>query len=249
MEKKIEKSPILITGCARSGTSMVAGAIDICGAYGGVLTGPTKYNQKGQFENAYIRDQVEKPYLKSQNLDPLGQFPLADTSNLYIPTSWRSQIENTLIREGYNNKLVKVNQKYPEWDYYDGKSWYYKGAKACQIWPIWNYAFPDAKWVIVRRASRDIAQSCLDTAFMRYYSEYEGWIKWINHHEEKFVEMVNAGLNVKVIWPERGIKGNYEQLYEVIEWLGLTWRAEKVMEFIEPKLWKAKVKLGLKIEK
>lgn len=232
MEKKIEKSPIIITGCARSGTSMVAGAIDICGAYGGILTGPSKYNQKGQFENTYIRDQVEKPYLRLQNLDPLGQFPIADTKNLSIPTTWRNQIENVLIREGYKEG-----------------SWYYKGAKACQIWPVWNYAFPDAKWVIVRRRSSDIADSCLNTAFMRYYKTHEGWITWVNAHEEKFVEMVQAGLNVKIIWPERGIKGNYEQLYEVIEWLGLTWRAEKVMDFIEPKLWKAKQRLGLKIGK
>ena len=226
----MKKSPILITGCARSGTSLVAGAINICGAYGGTLTGSTKYNRKGQFENEHIRDRIVKPYLRSQNLDPKGQFPLAETENLFIPTNWSTQIENTFSRQGY--------QQGP---------WYYKGAKACQMWPVWNHAYPDAKWVIVRRRSSDIADSCLNTSFMNYYKTHEGWIKWVNAHEEKFVEMIQAGLNVKVIWPERGIKGNYEQLYEVIEWLGLTWKAEEVMDFIEPKLWKAKQKLGLKI--
>ena len=59
--------------------------------------------------------------------------------------------------------------------------------------------------------------------------------------------MIHAGLNVKVIWPERMVKGNYEQIYEVIEWLGLSWKGKEVMDFIEPKLWKAKQKMGIKL--
>ncbi len=231
MEKRMEKSPILITGCARSGTSMVAGSIDICGGFGGKLVGPNKYNKKGQFENAHIRDIIEKGYLKSINMCPLGQKPLPDTNNLSIPYNWKEKVEQVMLSEGYK----------------DGP-WFYKGAKMCLIWPIWHYAFPDAKWIIVRRRSADIAQSCLDTAFMYKYNSYEGWIGWIKHHEEKFVEMVyKAELNVKIIWPERMVKGNYQQMYELIEWLGLKWKANKVMDFIEPKLWKAKQKEGMNI--
>jgi hypothetical protein len=163
-------------------------------------------------------------------LDPLGQHPVADTKSISIPNNWRDLVENTMIRQGY--------KKGP---------WFYKGAKACQIWPVWHHAFPFAKWVIVRRRNADIADSCLNTAFMRYYTTFDGWIDWTNYHEQKFVEMIQAGLNVKQIWPERMIKGNYEQLYEVIEWLGLPWKSKEVMDFIEPKLWKAKQKLGIKV--
>lgn len=222
---KIEKAPILITGCARSGTSIIAGCIDICGSFGGILFGPNKYNVKGMYENAFIRAHVERPYLKSINMDPNGQYPLPNTINLTIPVDWRSTIHSVMEREGYA-----------------GGAWYYKGPKTCLIWPVWNYAFPNAKWVIVRRRSADIAYSCLHTGFMRAYKDHDGWIKWINHHEEKFVEMIEAGLNVKVIWPERIVKGNYEQVYEIIEWLGLTWKSKEVIDFIEPKLWKAKQK-------
>lgn len=233
MEKgklEIEQSPILVTGCARSGTSMVAGVLNICGAFGGKLVGPTKYNARGMFENLSIKNNVDKAYLKSIDMDPKGQGPLPDTNNLSIPSNWKKRVNNIMLEEGY--------EKGP---------WFYKGARACLIWPIWDYAYPNAKWVIVRRRSVDIAESCLKTSFMNRYSEYEDWIKWINHHEKKFVEMVEAGLNVKQIWPERMIKGNYEQLYEVIEWLGLTWKSEETMAFIEPKLWKAKVKGGIKV--
>jgi len=225
---KIEKSPILITGCARSGTSLIAGIVNICGGYGGDLLGASPYNAKGFFENGYIRDQIEKPYLRSQKLDPLGQFPIADTKKISIPNDWKEKIETTMLRQGYT-----------------GGDWYYKGAKACQIWPVWAHAFPNAKWIIVRRRSADIASSCMNTAFMRHYKDFDGWIEWVRIHEEKFIEMISEGLNVKQIWPERCIKGNYEQLYEVINWLGLEWKSKEVIDFIEPKLWKARRKLGI----
>jgi hypothetical protein len=43
------------------------------------------------------------------------------------------------------------------------------------------------------------------------------------------------------------IRGNYEQLYEVIDWLGLKWEQKEVIEFLDPKLWKTKVKEGLNV--
>ena len=68
--------PIIITGCARSGTSLIAGTMHLCGAWVGNVTGPTSWNRKGQFENEFIRDRLVKPYLKSINMDPMGQDPL-----------------------------------------------------------------------------------------------------------------------------------------------------------------------------
>ena len=224
---EVKQSPILITGCARSGTSLVAGIINICGAFGGETGVGNKYNEKGLFENARIRT-IDKEYLRSIGMDPKGQNPLPITNKLIIPSDWKRKIENAIVQDGYK----------------DGP-WFYKGARNCLTWPVWHYAFPNAKWVIVRRRSADIADSCLKTSFMDAYNSYEEWIRWINHHENCFVEMIQAGLNVKVIWPERMVKGNYEQTYELIEWLGLTWKPEQVMEFIEPRLWKAKVKQGI----
>ena len=225
---KIEQSPIIVTGCARSGTSLIGGIINI--AFGGNLLGPNKYNQKGMFENGHIRDIIEKGYLKSIRMCPLGQKPLPNTKTIPIPADWKDVIHGVMKAEGYKEG-----------------PWFYKGAKACLIWPVWHYAFPNAKWVIVRRRSADIATSCLNTAFMHKHKTYDEWIGWINHHEDKFVEMMKEGVNVKVIWPERMVRGNYEQIFELIEWLGLTWKQKEVQDFIEPKLWKARQKLGLEV--
>jgi hypothetical protein len=229
------KSPILITGCARSGTSMVAGIVNLCGAFGGKMSGPNRNNEKGMFENAAIRQQIVKPYLRSIGADPLGQYPLPETKGMMVPSDWQERVETIMRKEGLQ----------------DNQLWMYKGAKMCLHWPVWAYAFPDAKWVIVRRKTPDIIRSCMRTGFMNAFAkqphldavgakdEWDGWLWWIHKHEERFVEMISAGLNVKQIWPERMVDRNYGQTQEMLEWLGLEWN-DKIFDFIEPKLWKAR---------
>ena len=63
--------PILVTGAARSGTSMTAGIIHLCGAFGGKLSGPTTYNKKGMFENGTIRNELVKPFFSAIGADRL----------------------------------------------------------------------------------------------------------------------------------------------------------------------------------
>lgn len=230
----IEQSPILITGCARSGTSMVAGVINMCGAFGGDMSGPNHNNRKGMFENYVIRNQIVEPYLKRIGADRMGQYPLPDLSNIWIPTGWRWEIETVMRSQGYKA----------------GK-WMYKGAKMCLFWPVWHYAFPDAKWIVVRRKTSDIIKSCLKTNFMKAFSrpavqkavgvtsEWDGWLWWVHQHEDRFREMINEGLNVKVVWPERMVDGNYQQIQETVEWLGLQWNSE-ALSFVDSKLWKAR---------
>jgi hypothetical protein len=233
-------SPILITGAARSGTSLVAGAINLCGAFGGNMSGPNRNNQKGMFENNTIRNNILKPYLRELGVDSLGQYPLPVIEKLLIPTDLKNKVERVMINEGYCKG-----------------AWMYKGAKMCLTWPIWNYAFPDAKWIIVRRNTCDIVNSCLKTSFMRAFqrqafrnaigvkSEYNGWVWWVQQHEKRFIEMMNTGLNIKIIWPERMVNGDYSQLMDAIQWLGLKWNS-KVLSFVDPKLWKARGRTGNK---
>lgn len=228
-------APILITGCARSGTSMVAGVIDICGAFGGMTSGPNRNNVKGMFENSKIREGLCKPYLASLGVDKLGQYPLPDIRNLPIPADWKMNVESVIRSDGYS-----------------GGPWYYKGAKMCLMWPVWHYAFPNAKWIIVRRRTGDIVKSCMNTGFMRAFrnrqcqqavgarTEAEGWIWWVHQHEQRFIEMMTEGLNVKVVWPHRMVEGDYRQLYETLDWLGLPWKSE-VLSFIDPKLYKSRI--------
>ena len=235
------KQPILITGAARSGTSMVAGCIELAGAFGGITSPPNRNNAKGMFENIYIRNNVVKPYLRSIGADSKCQFPLPDVDNTPLPSDWKERIEINIIHQGY-----------------DGSGeWYYKGAKMCLMWKLWKKAYPNAKWLIVRRNTEDIVASCMKTGFMTAFanshnqrkvgvqSEEAGWRWWVDQHLKQFDAMLaDEELNVRMISPEKMLLGDYSEMYEVLPWLGLEWNPE-IVNFIEPKLWKTRKK-GLK---
>lgn len=111
--------------------------------------------------------------------------------------------------------------------------------------PVWQYAFPDAKWIIVRRRTGDILQSCSKTAYMNAFkdggrgrvnqiiSEEEGWLWMVHEYEARFVELINSGANCQVVWPERMMYGDYKQLYQTLDWLGLSWKSE-ILSVIDP---------------
>jgi len=204
-------SPIFVTGIERSGNSIVARILSLCGAF----TGKTTIMS----ENLKLKNLVDFFY-KSQGYDVRGQYPLPNLNNLSIPFIWKDKVLEILNREEYD----------------PSKLWMYKSSRLSQIWPVWNYSFPDAKWLIVRRRSADVVYSCMNTDFMDAYSdktiqqligvegEREGWLWWIHQHEDRFVEMIQAGLNTKIIWPERLLNGDYRQIYDMLEWVGLKWK-------------------------
>jgi hypothetical protein len=217
---------------------MVAGCIELAGAFGGITSPPNRNNAKGMYENIYIRNNVVKPYLRSICVDAKCQFPLPDVDNTPLPAGFKDNIEINMIREGY-----------------DGNGeWYYKGAKMCLMWKMWKEAFSNAKWLIVRRNTEDIVTSCMKTGFMTAFqkshiqrqvgvvSEEAGWRWWVAQHLRQFDTMLSdVEMDVRMIYPERMLLGDYSELYKTLTWLGLEWNPE-IVTFIEPKLWKSKRK-------
>jgi len=220
------KSPILLTGIERSGTTIVARILQSCRVWHG--------NCSVMMENKPIRQLMDYYYI-SQQADPNGQYPLVATNHdMPVPDNWRNDIEESLMVQGY----VRGN-------------WFLKSSRLIHIWPLMNKAYPDAKWLIVRRRSGDIIESCMKTGFMKAYKnskireqigivdEREAWAWWIHQHENQLVEMIKAGLNVKVIWPDRMIEGDYAQMAETLDWLGLRWN-EKIVPIVEDQLIKGR---------
>lgn len=215
--------PILITGAARSGTSMTAGVINICGAWGGVLAKATPYNKKGMYENRAIVNEMMKPLLVELGADPMGQKPLPNIRDFEEIDSvdWRKRFENIMRSQGYNGKDILM----------------YKGAKMCLMWNLWDRAFPNAKWIIVRRRSEDIINSCMKTGFMSRYKDRDGWLYWVRQHVKRFKEMYENRLDIREVFPQEMIDGNYIEMESIIDWLGLEWKEAQVKEFISPELW------------
>jgi hypothetical protein len=223
MTKGNEYSPILLTGIQRSGTTIIAKILSMCGASTGDVS--------EMFENKAIKKYVSE-YYNGIGKDP--QFPLPDTAQMPLPIHWGHSV-----------------QHFGGFDF--NSPWMFKSSTNCQIWPVWNFAFPNAKWIIVRRRTGDIVSSCMKTAYMAAFknpqnrgligasSEQEGWLWWVHQHEKLFVEMIEAGLNCKIIWPERMVNGDYSQIFEMLEWVGLQWN-EKIVETIHPMLYNSKQK-------
>lgn len=222
--------PIFITGAARSGTSLVAGVVNICGAWGGVMRGPNKNNQKGMFENINIIQQLIKPLLKRVHADPMCQKPLPVTSQFTsLPDKffkvWKKNVIEIIKRQGYE----------------DGP-WFIKEPKMTVTWYVWAEAFPEATWVLVRRNPEDIVTSCIKTSFMRAYRTRPGWLSWVAIHEKRFEEMFDAKLKIYQIWPQRAIEGDFTELHGLINNLGLNWNFDEVQKFVTPSLWHNKRK-------
>jgi len=206
---------------------MVAGIFDLCGAFGGKLSGPNKNNQKGMFENSVIRNEIVKPFFAAIGADRLGQRPLPD----------RGICRDKAVKYGFANEWQERVEKVMRNDGYGGGHWFYKGAKMCLMWPIWHAAFPRAKWVIVRRNDEGILQSCLRTPFMRAYRNSEGWNVWLDAHKECFGEMLDAGLQIRTVWSDNVVAGDFVQIKDAIAWAGLRWDQAAVDEFVDPALY------------
>lgn len=219
--------PILITGAARSRTSLVAGIVHLCGAFGGQLLPPNINNKKGMFENFAIREQIIKPFLRYLNADPLGQNPLPDQEQVRKLTSgqgfgiiWKCRVLDILRSQGLHKEM----------------RWFYKDAKICLTWQAWREAFPDARWIIVRRNTDEIIDSCLRTSFMKGYKNREGWEGWVNFHIKRFCEMLFSDMNITVIWTDKLLDGDYSVIQPLVEESGLKWDKNIIDAFVSSEI-------------
>lgn len=215
----MKHDPILITGVERSGSTLIARILGLCGVWSGACNNMAENYTITDFNNEVL------------NQHPIG---LPDIETLQIPVNWRKSVEGVLVAQHGINK-----------------PWMVKHSGLSKLWPVWNYAYPDAKWLIVRRKTGDVIQSCIKTGYMLTFkdpvirneflfeTEEEAWLWWVHEHEKRFVQMIEAGLNCRIIWPERMVTGDYKQIYETVEWLGLKWNND-IPRVIDPLLNKSR---------
>lgn len=121
-------------------------------------------------------------------------------------------------------------------DFRKNRKVFYLETSLCLVWQMWRRAFPDAKWIVVRRADEDIIYSCQHTGFMKARKTKKGWQELIYVYKRRFQEMHDAGLCVKEVWPTKFVEGNFSEMRTIIEWLGLRWDDQAVQDFICPEL-------------
>lgn len=214
--------PVLVTGLPRSGTSLVAGLLGVCGLWLGQTVPGGRENPRGFFENVLLRERLQKELLKRGNFDPLGVRRLP-------PPDWQPMVPN--FRDVVGQMLAAQG-------YVGQGPWGFKDAKMTLTWRIWSAHFPRARWIVVRRPSDQVIASCLRTSFMRHHSEQPDYWRGF---AESYVERL-AQLEASVEWCRNidspAIVGRrYEELEQLAHDLGLTWRAAAVEEFVAPEHW------------
>lgn len=211
---------IMVTGVPRSGTSLTASVIHACGAWGGDMFKGNQDNPRGFFENRELRQEIVKPYLRYNGWDEYGQSPLPPRVVPPVP-GWSEDVLHVIESQGYEEG-----------------PWFYKCAKATLMWQVWEEAFPEMKWVIVRRSAMNIAQSCLKTRFMRAYTTHEDWLLYVYEHEARFT-LLKAATEGRVfeVWPDDFVRGNSDAYRSMIEHLGLTWDNEATANLIIREAW------------
>lgn len=216
-------APIFVLGLPRSGTSLLAGILKICGAWlGNTVPGGGVENPKGFFENIYLREQVNKKILNRLDVDPLGVQKLPSLESLPPVHGLKEVIRTGLEENGYDHL----------------HPWLFKDAKLTLLWPVYLEAFPNAHWIIVRRETEHIIASCLNTSFMKKQSsDYQFWVNWANEYLTRLETLKQTQCSWSEIWSPKIINGELDELAILVEQLGLHWQPKIAQQFINPDYW------------
>lgn len=203
------KQLILITGVERSGSTLISRVLQLCDANVG-------------FANK-MRENVSLRALSSRTVK-------STSFECFMPTYDKiSNVENWRELVGLALSEQTIPQSMP---------FVYKDSQIAQLWPLWKDAYPNAKWIIVRRRTGDILNSLKETAYMRRFkstkniklvgveSEKDAWLWWVHQYESRFRDLIETGIDHRVVWPERMRDGDFDQMKEVVEWCNLTWNVE-----------------------
>jgi len=160
-------------------------------------------------EHMGVKDEIIKEELRRNGCDPMGQHPLPQDE---------ISVEN--LRERVLKELGDANAV--------------KDAKITLMWQAFHKAFPEAQWVIVRRDKAKIVDSCKRARFMK---KAPNWEVWAEEHEKRFKAM-RRKVNYFEVWPDKMIsEGDYSEMVDLVDWLGLEWNGQAVKKIVDPDQW------------
>lgn len=200
---------IFLTGAPRSGTIVTMGILEACGADLG------EASASGLKELKPFRDGVVKGLLKRNGADPLGQGPLLSPDSIKPSPAIKSALIETV-----------------------GSVDAVKALKAVMFWPVIADAFPNAKWIILKRDPQKVAESCLRAPFMKRYSTLEEWIEYAQHYHNCCDQLEASDNQTMTLNPSDYLTdGDFSGLQDAIEWAGLEWNEKKARGLIKKTEW------------
>lgn len=208
--------PIIITGTPKSGTSLTAGIIHACGAWGGNMLKGSEYNPKGFFENAELINKLNQMGAGFVNEQKRAETNY-EKKMLELDMQERRQVSHKILSDqGYS----------------DGP-WFFKAPDALRSPEFYHNLFPQASWIITNRNPNDVLESykrfdndkggmLSEYTLSRFYDGIESLKKIIPEYHE--------------VWPMRELNNDLEAYEEIVSALGLEWNDEMVHEFADKKL-------------
>lgn len=113
--------------------------------------------------------------------------------------------------------------------------WFFKSSSLTLTWEYWTKTYPNAQWVLVRRKTPYIINSCEKTAWMDLMkkehirkqigveTEREGWLWLVHYYESQWLRMAESGIEFIEIYPDRMENLDFVQIQNMIIQLGLEW--------------------------
>ena len=201
---------IFVAGAARSFTSLTAGILYYAGAWG----------QKDNFEGR------DEPVFENVNL--LDSFDQAAKGFKAVEFVSTPEVLSGCLRLIAQSVFDKHSAP-------DDRIIFLKHPglivdNSGVAWQHWHNAFPEAKWIVVRRDTREIEQS--------HFKLY-GKIKFHNREVLTQIPIMlshfeNAGTKHFEIWPGQELQDPKRTRFkEMVSWAGLKWN-KKIEEFITP---------------
>lgn len=226
----------LVTGCEKTGTSLVAGILHHCGVFGGAAPELEKNsygNPKGCFENQLVKNGICKPFLLGKGLFNVRRLPprFAGKSLDWFdpaiagpaPENLRRRVMAALMADGWDGEAPV----------------FFKGPFLVRMPKAMCDAFPEARWLLVRRNTQHAMEDRLRTRFCDPVQQVDGDG---NYLPDDILRCANEAMdqirehtgNAADIWPEKMIWGQWAAMRAEVEMAGGSWDQEEVEWFADP---------------
>lgn len=204
--------PIFVTGCPRSGSSMVAATLAACGAFVGKVGNP-RNPRRCSFENHAVNDNLRRQ-VRRMGYDPKVHtiFP---PSHQVPRMPW---LQEWLVREF-------------QYQGHKGERWLVKHALLAVFWSEYQRSFPNARWVIVRRDVGSLVQSCMATRYMDTFTDPSKWLQWVEWYQSRLNLVCSNTIHIQV-WPTKMLHGQLDEIQKVVAFCGLPWNEAVVRQLI-----------------
>lgn len=190
--------PIIITGCARSGEPIIAQVLQASGCFMGPISRKTHYR------NMSISHEIIQPYLHRCHADETGQNPLPPKDVDHDFPALHDRALRIMVSQGYK-----------------GGVWGMQDHRLMLMWKAINDAFPKARWIIVKRDTHGIANSCARTAYMDAFRTRDMWTTWAEEMLMRIEFMCQELEDVTEVWPSNLIEGDISEMEQLCDKLGL----------------------------